>query len=186
MSSNACAATRISTAPGSRAACAASPAGTRSTGRTSNECGTPGRRSLGTGSSSTPSTRSTRTWRWWRSACSVPRGERARPAVDPDGAAVGDDELRIGVRRSWMHLAGAGDSRYTMELLPALRESATPKLLVWGEDDGFQKVAYAERFAAEIPGTALVRVPRAGHLPMENAPDQVARALAGCFNTMPL
>jgi pimeloyl-ACP methyl ester carboxylesterase len=90
-----------------------------------------------------------------------------------------------GVRRSWMHLAGAADCRYTMELLPALRESATPKLLVWGEDDEFQKVAYAERFAAEIPNSALVRIPGAGHLPMENAPDEVARALAGFFNTMP-
>jgi pimeloyl-ACP methyl ester carboxylesterase len=90
------------------------------------------------------------------------------------------------VRRSWMHLAGAADYRYSMELLPALRESATPKLLVWGEDDGFQKVAYAERFASEIPNTALVRVPGAGHIPMENAPDQVARALAGFFNTMPV
>ncbi|MFG3339497.1 alpha/beta fold hydrolase [Glycomyces sp. NPDC048151] len=86
-----------------------------------------------------------------------------------------------GVRRSWMHLAGAADYRYTMELLPALLQSTTPKLLIWGEDDVFQKVAYAERFAAEIPNTALVRIPDAGHIPMENAPDQVARALADFF-----
>jgi pimeloyl-ACP methyl ester carboxylesterase len=91
-----------------------------------------------------------------------------------------------GVRRSWMHLAGAADCRYTMELVPALRRSAAPKLLVWGEDDGFQKVAYAERFASEIPNTTLVRVSGAGHIPMENAPDEVARALAGFFNTMPV
>jgi pimeloyl-ACP methyl ester carboxylesterase len=86
-----------------------------------------------------------------------------------------------GVRRSWMNLAGAADHRYTRELLPALRRSATPKLLVWGEDDDFQKVAYAERFASEIPHTALVRIPDAGHIPMENAPDRVARALADFF-----
>lgn len=87
-----------------------------------------------------------------------------------------------GVRRSWMKLAAAADYRYTMELLPALLRSATPKLLVWGEDDVFQHVAYAERFASEIPNTALIRIPKAGHIPTENAPDQVARALADFFN----
>ncbi|WP_022894369.1 alpha/beta fold hydrolase [Agromyces subbeticus] len=81
------------------------------------------------------------------------------------------------VRRSWMALAGAADSRYTLELVPALQSSATPKLLIWGEDDGFQKVEYAERFAAEMPHTTLVRIPDAGHIPMENAPEQVGRAL---------
>ncbi|WP_207211994.1 alpha/beta fold hydrolase [Promicromonospora panici] len=83
------------------------------------------------------------------------------------------------VRRSWLALAGAADSRYTLDLLPALRESATPKLLVWGVDDGFQKLEYAERFAAEIPHTTLVRIPGAGHIPTENAPGRVAGALSG-------
>jgi pimeloyl-ACP methyl ester carboxylesterase len=85
------------------------------------------------------------------------------------------------VRRSWMNLAGAADYRYTMELLPALLRSTTPKLLVWGEDDVFQKVAYAERFVSEIPHSTLVRVPEAGHIPMENAPARLARALAEFF-----
>jgi pimeloyl-ACP methyl ester carboxylesterase len=89
--------------------------------------------------------------------------------------------IEEGVRGSWMNLAGAADHRYTMELLPALLRSTTPKLLVWGEDDGFQKVAYAERFASEIPHTSLIRIPDAGHIPMENAPGQVARALSDFF-----
>ena len=81
------------------------------------------------------------------------------------------------VRRSWMRLAGAADSRFTLDLVPVLREAPVPKLLVWGEDDAFQTIAYAERFAAEIPNTRLVRIPDAGHIPMENAPDAVADAL---------
>lgn len=85
------------------------------------------------------------------------------------------------VRRSWMALAGAADNRYTREAVPALRQNTTPKLLVWGEDDDFQKVGYAERFAAEIPHTTLVRIPDAGHIPTENAPGQVARALIDFF-----
>jgi pimeloyl-ACP methyl ester carboxylesterase len=87
------------------------------------------------------------------------------------------------VRRSWMAMAGAADSRYTLELLPTLRRSATPKLLVWGEDDAFQRVEYAERFAAEMPRTTLLRIPDAGHIPMENAPDRIARALIDFFRS---
>lgn len=85
------------------------------------------------------------------------------------------------VRRSWMAMAGAADSRYTLDLLPALRRSTTPKLLIWGEDDAFETVEYAERFASEIPHTTLLRIPDAGHIPTENAPSQVARALIDFF-----
>ncbi|MER5222283.1 alpha/beta fold hydrolase [Streptomyces flaveus] len=85
------------------------------------------------------------------------------------------------VRRSWMALAGAADNRYTLDLVPALRRSTTPKLLIWGEDDGHEKVEYAERFASEIPHTTLIRIPDADHIPTENAPGQIARALIDFF-----
>ena len=85
------------------------------------------------------------------------------------------------VARSWLALAGAADNRYTQEMLPALLQSRTPKLLVWGEDDEFQTVDYAERYAREIPETRLVRIKSAGHIPMENDPKAVARALAEFF-----
>ncbi|MFI0778595.1 alpha/beta fold hydrolase [Streptomyces sp. NPDC021212] len=85
------------------------------------------------------------------------------------------------VRRSWMAMAGAADSRYTLDLVPALRRSTTPKLLIWGEDDPFETVEYAERFATEIPHTTLLRIPDAGHIPTENAPGRIARALADFF-----
>ncbi len=85
------------------------------------------------------------------------------------------------VRRSWMALAGAADSRYTLDLVPALKRSTTPKLLIWGEDDDFEKVEYAERFASEIPQSTLVRIPDAGHIPTENAPGRIARALIDFF-----
>jgi pimeloyl-ACP methyl ester carboxylesterase len=55
-------------------------------------------------------------------------------------------------------------------VLPALLQSRTPKLLVWGEDDPFKTVDYAEHYAREIPETMLVRIESAGHIPMENAP----------------
>lgn len=87
------------------------------------------------------------------------------------------------VGRSWMALAGAADSAYTMELMDELRGSSIPKLLVWGEEDTFQPLSYAEQLAAELPDTELVRVPGAGHIPMENDPARVAQALARFFST---
>lgn len=84
--------------------------------------------------------------------------------------------------QSWLALAGAADSRYTEALMPALRENRAPKLLVWGEDDTFQPLTYAERFAAEVPNTELVRIAAAGHIPMENAPAAVADALYAFFS----
>src|SRR5207302_9773412 len=85
------------------------------------------------------------------------------------------------VARSWLALAGAADHRYTMEMLPALLLSKTPKLLVWGVEDSFQTVDYAERYAREIPETRLVRIKSAGHIPMENDPKAVAGALIEFF-----
>ena len=50
-----------------------------------------------------------------------------------------------------------------------------------GEDDGFQTVDFAERYAREIPETRLVRIKSAGHIPMENDAKAVAGALAEFF-----
>ncbi|MEU4362241.1 alpha/beta hydrolase [Promicromonospora sp. NPDC023987] len=85
------------------------------------------------------------------------------------------------VRRSWLALAGAADNRYTLDLVPALRQSATPKLLVWGVDDKDERVEYAERFASEMPHSTLIRIPDANHIPTENAPDRIGRSLADFF-----
>ncbi|WP_433136983.1 alpha/beta fold hydrolase [Actinomadura nitritigenes] len=85
------------------------------------------------------------------------------------------------VRRSWLAMAGAADSRHTLGLVPALRRSMTPKLLIWGEDDGFEKVEYAEKFTGEMPRTTLVRIPGADHIPTESAPGPIADALIDFF-----
>ena len=104
-----------------------------------------------------------------------------RPATEVEIAEYLDPWNDPRVARSWVALAGAADNRYTREILPALRQSKTPKLLVWGEDDGFQTIDFAERFAREIPATRLVRIKSAGHIPMENDAKAVAGALAEFF-----
>jgi pimeloyl-ACP methyl ester carboxylesterase len=93
-----------------------------------------------------------------------------RPATEAEIEEYLDPWTDPRVARSWLALAGAADNRYTQEMLPGLLQSRTPKLLVWGEDDSFQTVDYAERYASEIPETKLVRIKSAGHIPMENDP----------------
>jgi pimeloyl-ACP methyl ester carboxylesterase len=105
----------------------------------------------------------------------------ARPASEEEIAEYLNPWTDPRVARSWLSLARAADARYTLDLVPALRASAVPKLLVWGEDDAFQRVEFAERVAREIPQTVLVRIAAAGHIPMENNPQAVARALIGFF-----
>ncbi|MDR3485201.1 MAG: alpha/beta hydrolase [Bradyrhizobium sp.] len=85
------------------------------------------------------------------------------------------------VARSWLSMAISADHRYTTALVPALKASPKPKLLIWGEDDGFQKVIYAERFLAEIPNTRLVRIPNAGHIPTANDAPGIAREMVHFF-----
>jgi pimeloyl-ACP methyl ester carboxylesterase len=104
-----------------------------------------------------------------------------RPTSEAEIAEYLDPWTDARVARSWLALAGAADNRYTQELMPHLLQSKTPKLLVWGEDDVFQTIDYAERYAREIPETTLVRIKSAGHIPMENDPKAVAGALAEFF-----
>jgi len=107
------------------------------------------------------------------------------------GRPIDGDELTeylspwtdLRVARSWMALAGAADPRYTLELVEDLAAAAVPTLLVWGEEDTFQRVEFAERYAAEIPGATLLRLPGSGHIPMESAPEATAAALAEWFGS---
>lgn len=78
--------------------------------------------------------------------------------------------------RSWMAMAAAADSRYTLELLPALKAAAVPTRLIWGRNDDFQKVSFARRYVTEVSGSDLVEV--AGkHIPMEDSPHEIAEAM---------
>jgi len=105
----------------------------------------------------------------------------ARPASEDEILEWLDPWTDPRVARSWLSMAVAADHRYTMALVPSLKASPKPKLLIWGEDDGFQKVTFAERFAAEIPNTRLIRIPGAGHIPTANDAGRVSRELIGFF-----
>jgi len=46
---------------------------------------------------------------------------------------------------------------------------------LWGEQDQVIPLAHARAFAAAIPQSTLITYADAGHLPMEETPQQVAR-----------
>ncbi|MDM7941675.1 MAG: alpha/beta fold hydrolase [Hydrogenophaga sp.] len=52
---------------------------------------------------------------------------------------------------------------------PWLARIAAPTLLVWGEADAMIPVAHAQDYLGAIPGSRLLSLPGAGHLPQEEA-----------------
>jgi pimeloyl-ACP methyl ester carboxylesterase len=114
------------------------------------------------------------------------RRESLRKAVARELTAAEEEEYLSPWRtedgtRSWTAMAAAADARYTTELVGPLRELGLPTLLLWGEEDEFQPVRYAERFEREMPNSRLLALPGAGHIPMEDEPERVAEELARFF-----
>ncbi len=54
-----------------------------------------------------------------------------------------------------------------------------PVLLLWGEKDKIIPLAHGRAFAEAIPGSKLITYADAGHRPMEETPEQVARDIDG-------
>jgi pimeloyl-ACP methyl ester carboxylesterase len=73
---------------------------------------------------------------------------------------------------------------YTNSVSSDLQVAGKPTLIIWGEKDAQMPINYAERLHREIPGSALVTVPNAGHLILFDAPDAVARAVMVFVNKL--
>ena len=88
------------------------------------------------------------------------------------------------VDRYWELLRFPGNRRATVERGKTPREPEKwaevgslkmPVLLLWGQQDRVIPVSHARAFEAAIPGSKLITYADAGHLPMEETPEQVAR-----------
>jgi len=53
-----------------------------------------------------------------------------------------------------------------------------PTLIVWGRKDRLIPVEESERLASRIPGSRLVVLPDAGHLPQREQPEAFSLAVA--------
>ncbi|CAL9355018.1 alpha/beta fold hydrolase [Streptomyces sp. enrichment culture] len=65
------------------------------------------------------------------------------------------------------------DAKYTEEISGRLAGLTVPVRILWGEQDRWQPLHYAQRLSAAIPGATLLTVPEAGHFLMEDAPARV-------------
>lgn len=59
-----------------------------------------------------------------------------------------------------------------------LRTSGKPTLIIWGENDEQNPLAYGERLHREIPDSQLVAISNAGHLVLFDAPGVVGKAIS--------
>jgi pimeloyl-ACP methyl ester carboxylesterase len=67
----------------------------------------------------------------------------------------------------------------------AIARIMTPTLLLWGAEDTLVPVAGGQWFAKHLPNATLVVLPKVGHIPMEEAPEQSLRALSGWLARLP-
>jgi pimeloyl-ACP methyl ester carboxylesterase len=69
------------------------------------------------------------------------------------------------------HQVSHYDSRHTEQIADQLPSLTLPVRVVWGADDRWQPVSYAERLCGDIPGAELSILANAGHFLPEDAPD---------------
>ncbi|MFI8202575.1 alpha/beta fold hydrolase [Streptomyces sp. NPDC085937] len=84
---------------------------------------------------------------------------------------------RLGRASFFEHQVRHYDSRYTEEIADRLGRLTLPVRILWGAEDEWQPVRYAERLRDDIPGAELVVIPGAGHFLMEDAPERVVREI---------
>jgi pimeloyl-ACP methyl ester carboxylesterase len=83
------------------------------------------------------------------------------------------DALRTGPLTLWQ----AARQLLREDVRPLLSRVTCPTLLVWGERDYLVPPAHADVLLNALPDARLVRLPGAGHVPMEDRPDAFNAAL---------
>jgi pimeloyl-ACP methyl ester carboxylesterase len=83
------------------------------------------------------------------------------------------------------HLRGLGELLTSRRNDPPLDPSAIvqPTLILWGEKDRWLPVSQGQRLHEQIPGSQIVIIPKAGHLPLEEQPDESNRAILEFLQT---
>ena len=85
-----------------------------------------------------------------------------------------------GVRADAREVLRGIDKRYTLEAAERLREFDGPTMLAWATEDRFFKPKFAERLAADIPGSRLEWIEDARTFVSEDQPERLA-SLIGEF-----
>ena len=83
-------------------------------------------------------------------------------------------------QQAYLQKVARFDEKLTAEFEPLLASVRVPVKIIWGERDAWLDPAFARRLHELLPTSSEpILVPKAGHFVMEDAPEAVARALAG-------
>ena len=104
-------------------------------------------------------------------------GFARRPPADFLDGLLAPYTTEVG-KLSLIRNAAALNTNLTTEIAPLFPSLQVPTLILWGEDDVFQPIAYGERLAWDIPGAHFVRLGGARHFAMVDRPRAVAERLA--------
>ncbi len=84
----------------------------------------------------------------------------------------------IGQGSLFQHQIRHYDPKHTLEISNRLNElAALPVQIIWGEDDAWQVVAWAQKLHDAIPNAKLHILKDCGHFAMEDKPDEIGRHL---------
>lgn len=108
-------------------------------------------------------------------------GFATRPAAALLDGLLAPYSTEVG-KLSLIRNASALNTNLTTEIASRLPSIAVPTLILWGEDDVFQPVAYGERLAWDIPGSEFARIAGARHFVMVDRPRAVANRLTSFIN----
>ena len=104
-----------------------------------------------------------------------------------------DEETLAGIVSPWTGEQGKAafyrqiaqaDSRYTDEVEALYHAIQTPTLILWGREDSWIPLERGEQLQGMIPGSTLRVIDGAGHLVIEERPDELAREILE-FTGMP-
>jgi pimeloyl-ACP methyl ester carboxylesterase len=88
-------------------------------------------------------------------------------------------------RTSPASIAMAGTRVLLADIRERMRAIRVPTLLVWGEGDPLVPLRYGEAMQQEIPGSRLVVIPRAAHVPMWDAPEEFNEVVLSFIESVP-
>lgn len=99
---------------------------------------------------------------------------KRRPDADTLDAYMKPLISNTGVRRDLANFLRAVSNRYTLDVARSFQNFRKPVLLVWGEDDFFFHVRYAERLQNDFPDAVLRRVAESRAFVPEDQPGLLA------------
>jgi len=102
----------------------------------------------------------------------------AKDVKVPGSPGLSEDDLLESLRRrQTVQMLGWKPFLHNPKLLGRLARIRVPTLVVWGESDRIVSPEYGRAYHKAIPGSRFKTIPRAGHYPYRERPEEFVRAV---------